>query len=85
LRAQIELPLVLLKGAGSDEPNKLVVGENVFELPPDFDADRDVASELLALLAHHVDLAEPFERIREAIREAQRLGERSQDAHEQAA
>jgi hypothetical protein len=56
------------------------------ELPPGFEADRDKAVQLLTVLARHIDLAEPFDRIREAIREAQRLSERDpQEAHEQAA
>ncbi|MEX2317770.1 MAG: hypothetical protein WD669_11500 [Pirellulales bacterium] len=92
LQSQIEVPMVRLteagsreRGAGSGEQNLIVVAGSAFELPPGFDADRDVAIELLTLLAQHVELAEPFERIHEAIREAHRLGERSQDIHEQAA
>jgi len=42
--------------------------------------------EMLAPLAAHVDLAEPFERIREAIREAQRITEPpANDQHESSA
>jgi hypothetical protein len=48
-------------------------------------ADRQRVRELLVQLAVHVDLAEPFERIHEAIREAQRIGERGPDVHGQAA
>ncbi len=40
---------------------------------------------LLTELARHVELAEPFARIEEAIREAQRLGGTGADAHDQAA
>jgi hypothetical protein len=63
-----------------------VVAGYEFELPPGFEVDRQPVIELLAQLAARVDLAEPFERIHEAIREAQRIGGRGgQDAHGQAA
>jgi hypothetical protein len=65
--------------------HRFTVGDYEFELPLGFAADRDTAAELLAKLAAHVDLAEPFDRIHEAIREAQRIGSRGQDAHGQAA
>ena len=41
--------------------------------------------ELIALLTERVELAEPFERIHEAIREAQRIGARGAESHGQAA
>jgi len=56
-----------------------------FQLPLGFESDRDEAAHLLAELATHVDLAEPFDRIEEAIREAQRLGGRGAETHDQAA
>jgi hypothetical protein len=58
-----------------------------FELimPSGFEEDRHVVAELAAQLSHHVDLAEPFGRIHEAIREAQRIGSRAGDVHGQAA
>jgi hypothetical protein len=56
------------------------------ELPPGYEEDREIVVDLLTILAQHVALAEPFDRIHEAIREAQRLGGRGpQDVHEQAA
>jgi hypothetical protein len=61
------------------------VGKSVFEPGPSFESDEDAARPLLELLMRHVDLAEPFQRIRDAIREALRLGDRFGEAHENAA
>jgi hypothetical protein len=55
------------------------------QLPLGFECDQNEATKAIALLTQHVDLAEPFERIHEAIREAQRIGGRGTDAHDQAA
>jgi hypothetical protein len=46
---------------------------------------RDAIEQLLSMLAERVDLAEPFGRIHEAIREAQRIGGRAADETGQAA
>jgi hypothetical protein len=54
-------------------------------LPIGFESDRDEAVRFLTELVRHVDLAEPFGRIEEAIREAQRLGGRGAESHDQAA
>jgi hypothetical protein len=56
-----------------------------FILPIGFESDRDEATRLLTDLIRQIDLAEPFGRIEEAIREAQRLGGSGADAHDQAA
>jgi hypothetical protein len=56
-----------------------------FILPIGFESDRDQAMRLLADLVRQIDLAEPFGRIEEAIREAQRLGDRDAETHDQAA
>jgi hypothetical protein len=56
-----------------------------WELPSGYEHDRSPAVDLLQLLAQHVELPEPFGRIHEAIREAQRIGQRNQDTHGQAA
>jgi hypothetical protein len=56
-----------------------------FLLPIGFEADRDEATRLLTDLSGQIDLAEPFGRIEEAIREAQRLGGRGVETHDQAA
>jgi len=45
-----------------------------FQLPQGFESDQPIVLQTLALLTPYVDLAEPFGRIHEAIREAQRLG-----------
>jgi hypothetical protein len=54
-------------------------------LPSGFERENHVVAELATRLSQHVDLAEPFGRIHEAIREAQRIGGRSIDTHGQAA
>lgn len=64
---------------------RLHVGGYELDLPQRFRADGQHVLELLTRLAARVDLAEPFERIHEAIREAQRIGERGPDVHGQAA
>ncbi len=50
-----------------------------------FESDREAVAVLVAQLVRHVDLAEPFGRIHEAIREAQRIGGRCTNANDQAA
>jgi hypothetical protein len=54
-----------------------------FQLPVGYDSDHDQVMSLLKELARNVTLDEPFGRIEEAIREAQRVGGGEQ--HEQAA
>jgi hypothetical protein len=54
-------------------------------LPNGCDGDAHLVAELAAQLSRHVDLAEPFGRIHEAIREAQRIGGSADEAHGQAA
>src|SRR3954468_22160770 len=56
-----------------------------FFLPIGSESDREETIRLLTELARQIDLAEPFGRIEEAIREAQRLGGHSVESHEQAA
>ena len=60
-------------------------GNYELQLPFGFESDQAVVLESLALLTQHVDLAEPFGRIHEAIREAQRIGGRTSEVHGQAA
>jgi hypothetical protein len=64
---------------------RFAVGTYDVQLPSGFDGEQPAVAELLTLLAQHVDLAEPFGRIHEAIREAQRIGGRSAEVHGQAA
>jgi hypothetical protein len=95
LRDRIPVPLVQLipKCDGSaDIPTHLAnpgrrfsLCDCEFDLPPGFEADRDTAMQLLTALAERVEFAEPFERIREAICEAQRIGNRGQDDYGHAA
>lgn len=54
-------------------------------LPHGFEDEAARIAESVERLSQHVDLAEPFGRIHEAIREAQRIGGRGIDAHGQAA
>jgi hypothetical protein len=55
------------------------------EFAAGFEDDRAIALDAVSQLAQHVELVEPFARIHEAIREAQRIGGRGTNAHEQAA
>lgn len=64
---------------------RIVVAECELWLPQGFESDHHTARELLEQLTERVELAEPFERIHEAICEAQRIGGRGQDTHGQAA
>jgi len=50
-----------------------------------YESEQGTIAELLKKLARQVDLSEPFGRIEEAIREAQRLGGRGSEIHDQAA
>ncbi len=90
-RASVGVPIVYLAPAGSDASSEnlptvgLIVAGHRFELPPGCEADRDEVIALLSTLGNHVDLPEPFDRIHEAIREAQRIGGRGQEAHAEAA
>jgi hypothetical protein len=73
------------KSASSSGPHKSFTVESYeFLLPIGFESDRDEAIRLLSELTGHIDLAEPFDRIEEAIREAQRLGGGA-ETHDQAA
>jgi hypothetical protein len=56
-----------------------------FRLPANDNGDPDDVIRLLTHLAERVDLLEPFGRIHEAIREAQRIGGRSSEVHGRAA
>jgi hypothetical protein len=55
------------------------------QLAPGFESERNAVVEAIGLMAPHVDLGEPFGRIHEAIREAQRIGGRTLEGHGQAA
>ncbi len=95
LRGEMDVPLARLLPRDEvqvqpshdvpDQEHLFAIDRHEFELAPASATDRNVAIALLTELAAHVDLAEPFDRIHEAIREAQRMGSRGQDAHGQAA
>lgn len=78
--------------ASSAEPSRLRYFDGLIELcgyelqlPRGFEAEKDAVAQLATQLSQHVDLAEPFGRIHEAIREAQRIGGRAGESHGQAA
>jgi hypothetical protein len=77
-----EADLVVQSRANSRE---FSIGVYKLQLPFGFERDRIEATKALELLTQHVDLAEPFERIHEAIREAQRIGGRGTEINDQAA
>lgn len=56
-----------------------------WNLPLGYEAEHSAVVELLNLLAKQVDVWEPFDRIHEAIREAQRIGSQGPDANAHAA
>ena len=61
------------------------LGSHQLQLPFSYERDERDVNESLAHFAQQVDLAEPFCRIQDAIREAQRIGGRGTEAHDQAA
>jgi hypothetical protein len=62
-----------------------VVNCHWLQLPIGAESECGVVAELLAMLTERVELTEPFERIHDAIREAQRIGARGAEPHGQAA
>jgi hypothetical protein len=98
LRSQIDVPIVLAiespnaESASIDaaigvpiEDRRFCLHGNSFELAPGFEAERELVVKLLTELSQHVELIEPFGRIHEAIREAQRIGREGPEVHGQAA
>jgi len=61
------------------------IGAHELLVPLGYESEQGDVSRLLLELAQQVEIAEPFGRIEEAIREAQRLGERGAEINEQAA
>lgn len=72
-------------GHSAASHGSFAVGSCDFRLPLGYESEQDAVTQLLNELARQVDLAEPFDRIEEAIREAQRLGGRGAEANDQAA
>jgi hypothetical protein len=77
--AQID-PLASSDRAAAIAAGEFIVADHLCQLPAGFDRDRPLAIQLLTALAAKVALAEPFDRIHDAIREAQRIGARGTDA-----
>lgn len=73
----------ILQGGASKRT--FTLGSNDFELPVGYESEQDTVIALLNELDARVDLVEPFARIEEAIREAQRLGGSPGETHDQAA
>jgi hypothetical protein len=65
--------------------NHIEFGGYELLLPTGFESERHAVLEALAQLTQHIEIAEPFGRIHEAISEAQRIGGRGGEAHGQAA
>jgi hypothetical protein len=63
----------------------IVAGNHALILPSGFEHEKHAVEELAKVLSANVDLFEPFGRIHEAIREAQRIGGRGAESHGQAA
>lgn len=70
---------------GGTHDGQLYVGGYELVLPAGFDEERHLVLSLMDQLTQHVEIAEPFGRIHEAIREAQRIGTRSTESHGQVA
>ena len=73
----------ILQGGASKRT--FTLGSNDFELPVGYESEQDTVIGLLNELEARLELVEPFARIDEAIREAQRLGGSSGETHDQAA
>ena len=65
--------------------NVFTVGTNQLQLPVGYERDERDVVEAITQFAQQVELAEPFARIQDAIREAQRIGGRGTEAHDHAA
>jgi hypothetical protein len=64
---------------------RFALGDCGLQMPAGFESEISAVSETAATLAEHIDLIEPFGRIHEAIREAQRIGGRAAESHGEAA
>ncbi len=88
-RELIGVPMALVLPA--DRPASRLTRSHIsleaikLHIPLGYEQDETPIASSLDLIMRRVDLAEPFGRIHEAIREAQRIGSVSNEAHEQAA
>jgi hypothetical protein len=64
---------------------RFTISRYELQMPPGFESEWHAAREAAAMLSQQLDLFEPFGRIHEAIREAQRIGARCAESHGQAA
>jgi hypothetical protein len=98
LRPQTEVPIVFvtsLADAARDASTATMTGgggscrfrlaAQSCELAPGYEVDGELVVTLLTELSQHVELLEPFDRIHEAIREAQRIDGEGPEIHGQAA
>lgn len=65
--------------------SEFTFGAYQIQLPLHYEREQKAVVDALTLLVQHVDLAEPFARIHDAIREAQRIGGRGTEVDDQAA
>jgi hypothetical protein len=77
--------LLDLAGEAAVPASPFVVDDSAFEAAPGFESDCREAVAGLSRLAKCVDIVEPFTRIYQAIREAQRLGTAEEVPHGRAA
>ena len=88
-RLKSDVPLVYLVAEAGDASDatadQIEILGHYFELAAGFESDRSAAIALLTALSQNVDLPEPFDRIRGAILEAQRIDQRGPESHGQAA
>jgi hypothetical protein len=89
LRGQETAPVVCLLGEddnlGVATAERFKFAGKNWELPVGYDFEQSTIVELLQQLGKCVDVAEPFGRIHEAIREAQRISSGGFEAHANAA
>lgn len=92
LRSSVDCPIVMVRRGLQDStwtevkhahPTIFTCGGFELRLGDDYTSDRALAEELITSIAPHIDLCEPFDRIREAIFEASGIGERSSELHGQ--
>ena len=83
-RASSQLAIAADEGR-SAWSHPFTVGSQQLRLPVGYEVEQEAIVAWLNVLIERVQLSEPFERIHEAIREAQRIGACDEDAHGQAA
>jgi hypothetical protein len=97
LRSQIEVPIVFVGAAAEEVSASIDAGDspvggrwfqhrgNSCELAAGYEAEAELVVRLLTELSQKVELMEPFGRIHDAIREAQRIGGEGPEIYGQAA